>query len=91
MSSHVSGAPDRNKQERAGSGIDMDALWTRPHGLKNAAGIIPRSKTRHNVPFGRSKTPFSSPDLSARARWPLKAVSDVAPRLLFAWMYFLIA
>jgi hypothetical protein len=44
-----------------------------------------------NVPLGRVKSPFSSPEVMARLTWFLKAVSEMLPSLLLAWMYFWIA
>jgi hypothetical protein len=44
-----------------------------------------------DIPLGREKSPFSSPEVMARLTWPLNAVSDRLPSLLFALMYFWIA
>jgi hypothetical protein len=46
---------------------------------------------RFYSPFGRSNTPWVSPDARARLTCELNAASVVPPKLLLLWMYFLIA
>jgi len=61
------------------------------------SGVLLKTRRRfcdgnaRNVPLGREKSPFSSPEVMARLTWLLKAASDRLPSLLLALMYFWIA
>lgn len=49
------------------------------------------SFTGPEVPLGRVKSPFSSPEEMARLTWFLNAWSLRLPTLLLAWIYFWMA
>lgn len=56
-----------------------------------AADVFFASLTGPEGPFGLRKSPSVSPDLRALLIWAFNAASVVAPRLLLAWMYLVIA